>query len=145
MTAGVVAAKPEERQARRKRPPALEQEWLTLPQVAALYGVTPQRAGQMVAQGKIQAVRCGTRRRVSRKWLDAQHELGGAAPRSSEGWLLREPPGGLSGVGEETLIRVVEAAVRRVLADTYGLVARAKTAPPADEISERRSERRGRR
>jgi excisionase family DNA binding protein len=87
-----------------------ELEWLTLPQVAKLYGVTRQRAGQLVREGKIEAVKSGTRWRVSRRWLDAQHELGGGAQRPSEDWLLREPSGGLSGVDEETLIRVVEAA-----------------------------------
>jgi len=115
-----------------------EQEWLTLPQVAKLYGVTRQRAGQLVAQGKIQAVKCGTRWRVSRRWLDAQHALGGGGGRPSEGWLLRESPGGLSGVDEVTLTRVVEAAVRRVLAETYGLVAGALAAPSTDELHPRR-------
>lgn len=62
-----------------------EQEWLTLAQVAALYGVTGRRVRQMVTEGLIEGVRFGRHWKVSRRWLDAQHQRSGGVFPSAEG------------------------------------------------------------
>lgn len=74
-------------QERKRGAPAAapEQEWLTLPQVARLYGVTRQRVGQLVREGKIEAVKSGVRWRVSRRWLDAQHAQSGGIFPAADG------------------------------------------------------------
>jgi excisionase family DNA binding protein len=120
--------------------PGAEQEWLTLLQGTVLYGVTPNRARQMVAEGKIEAVRMGRHWRVSRKWLDAQHQEAGGAPAARDPF-LGALAGGLDAETEETIRRLVReelrAAVREEIANLAAGLA-AVLHPPGDELRPRR-------
>ena len=66
---------------------AEEQEWLTVPQVARLYGVHQRTLRDMIEKGRVVAERPpGARRwRISRKWLDAQHAQSGGIFPAADG------------------------------------------------------------
>lgn len=109
----------------KRRTVAGEQEWLTLPQVAVLYGVTKQRAWQMVQEGKIEATKVGTHWRVSRRWLDAQHAASGGVLAAADGRGLPGFLGTLAETDDDALWRRVRQEVQRALMETVGLLAEA--------------------
>lgn len=109
------------------------QEWLTLPQVARLYGVTPGRVRQMVKAGQLPAERNGRHYRVSRRWLDAQHARSGGLLPAADGRGLEGFLGTLSEADFEALLA---RAMRRVVVETFHLHAEALGA--YTEFTERR-------
>jgi hypothetical protein len=99
--------------------------------------VTPERARQMVKEGKIEAVRFGTYWRVSRRWLDAQHAQAGGDPFLSAlgGVLDAETEADLRRVVREELRAAVRAEIAHLVA---GVAAALHPPPPADELRPRR-------
>jgi excisionase family DNA binding protein len=132
-------------EARAEGTPALtdEQQFLTLPQLARLWGVSRRRINQLVDEGVIPAVRWGVRYRVSRRWVDAQHAAGGGVvpddPRGLRALLGGSGAPDAPGEAEarEALRGVVREAVRAELATLAGALA-AVLHPPPDELAPRR-------